>query len=301
MTVSIPLNPSATSINAVIDSKKFQCAWGSFSECYILVAEAPEGTQVAVFNVESAFHNVPIHPSARPFTAVWLGDKVHLDPCLNFRASLAPGIWGRIADAMVKILLHQGVEALLKWVDDFIFFRYPKRLAENKEYEYGYAEDIIWNTAEKLGWPWAPSKFLPFAFTFIYIGFLWDLSTREVSLPEAKKEKYTQKLERWTKGAKISLKDTESIIGTLNHVCIVVPQGRSRMPALYQFRGSFKAKESYTKHTISQTLHEDMEWWRETLSKSFIGIKIIKLMEPLNFNLMVDTLTSWGIGLTLDN
>ncbi len=44
-----------------------------------------------------------------------------------------------------------------------------------------------------------------------------------------------------------------------------------------------------------------MEWWRETLSKSFIGIKIIKLMEPLNFNLMVDTLTSWGIGLTLDN
>ncbi len=55
------------------------------------------------------------------------------------------------------------------------------------------------------------------------------------------------------------------------------------------------------KHTISQMLHKDMEWWRETLSKCFIGIKIIKPMEPLNFNLMVNALTSWGIGLTLDD
>ncbi|PBK90640.1 hypothetical protein ARMGADRAFT_892250, partial [Armillaria gallica] len=49
-----------------------------------------------------------------------------LDPCLNFGASPSPGVWGRIADAMVKILLSRGVEALLKWVDNFIFFRYPK-------------------------------------------------------------------------------------------------------------------------------------------------------------------------------
>ncbi len=116
---SIPLNPSETSINAVIDSKKFQCAWGTFLECYLLVAKAPEGTEVAVFDIKSAFCNVPTHPSVRPFTAVRLGDKIHLDPCLNFRASPAPGIWGCIADAMAKILINKGVEVLLKWVDDF--------------------------------------------------------------------------------------------------------------------------------------------------------------------------------------
>ncbi|KAK0439654.1 hypothetical protein EV421DRAFT_1695989, partial [Armillaria borealis] len=50
---------------------------------------------------------------------------VHLDPCLNFGASPSPGIWGRIADAMVRILLNEGVEALVKWVDDFVFFHFP--------------------------------------------------------------------------------------------------------------------------------------------------------------------------------
>ena len=59
------INPMHTSINTIIDSKKFQCAWGSFSECYLLVADAPVGTQAAVFDVEAAFRNIPIHPSAR--------------------------------------------------------------------------------------------------------------------------------------------------------------------------------------------------------------------------------------------
>ena len=99
------IDPSQTSINTIIDSKKFQCAWGSFSECYLLVADAPEGTQAAVFDVDSAFRNIPTHPSARPFLAIMIKGLIHLDHVLNFGASPSPGIFGRVADAMVKILL----------------------------------------------------------------------------------------------------------------------------------------------------------------------------------------------------
>jgi hypothetical protein len=55
----IIIDPTQTSINTVIDSKKFQCAWGSFSECYLLVADATEGTQAAIFDVDSAFRKSP--------------------------------------------------------------------------------------------------------------------------------------------------------------------------------------------------------------------------------------------------
>ncbi|KAF8334449.1 hypothetical protein F5887DRAFT_824186, partial [Amanita rubescens] len=51
--------------------------------------------------------------------------KVHLDNCLNFGASPCPGIWGRVADAMVRIFEKEGLDPLIKWVDDFAFFRYP--------------------------------------------------------------------------------------------------------------------------------------------------------------------------------
>lgn len=39
-------NPNVSSINSNIDSKRFQCTWGSFSKTWLLVADAPEGTQV---------------------------------------------------------------------------------------------------------------------------------------------------------------------------------------------------------------------------------------------------------------
>ncbi len=100
---------------------------------------------------------------------------------------------------------------------------------------------------------------------------------------------------------KILLEDTESIIGTLNHVCLMVPHGRTRMPTLYRFRSSFKTKEMYIKHTVSHSLQEDMAWWKETLAQDFVGVKIKMPTEPLNTILMVDASMSWGIGLILDD
>lgn len=297
----IPIDPEKTSINEVIDSKKFQCQWGTFSECYLLVAQAPPGTEAAVFDVEGAFRNVPTHPSVRAFTAILLGILIHLDGCLNFGAGPAPGIWGRIADAMVAILLAHGVEALIKWVDDFIFFRYPKGKAEDGSTIFSYDESLIWNVAKELGWPWSPSKFVPFATSFTYIGFLWSLANKTVELPEEKKMKYGKKLVPWAESPKMSLEAAESIIGTLNHVCMVVPQGRSRMTQFYRFRATFKETTSrFIQHKVTAELRLDVEWWRTELRKEFVGIECVQPKEPLSLSLMVDASTGWGMGFVLD-
>ena len=183
------IDPSHTSINTIIDSKKFQCAWGSFSECYLLVANAPEETQAAVFNVDTAFRNIPTHPSARPFLAVMIKGLIHLDHVLNFGASPSPGIFSRVADAMVRIFLHRGIEAVIKWVDYFIFLRYPSRRLSDGTYDFTYSSELIWDIADELGWPWAPAKFVDFTTLFNYIGFLWDLSAKVVELPEGQRKR----------------------------------------------------------------------------------------------------------------
>jgi hypothetical protein len=121
------IDPTQTSINTIINSKKFQCAWGSFSECYLQVADAPEGTQAVVFDVDAAFRNIPTHPSVHQFLAIMIKGLIHLDHVLNFGAFPSPTIFGRVADALVKILLKRGIGAVIKWVDDFIFIRYPSR------------------------------------------------------------------------------------------------------------------------------------------------------------------------------
>jgi hypothetical protein len=295
------IDPTETSINTVIDSKKFQCAWGSFSECYLLVADAPEGTEAAVFDVDAAFRNIPLHPSARRFLAIMIKGLIHLDHVLNFGASPAPAIFGRVADAMVRILLSRGIEAVIKWVDDFIFIRYPSCRSSDGTYGFTYSSTLIWNIAEELGWPWAPAKFVDFSTAFMYIGFWWDLSAKRVELPKKKKKKYLERISSWTHGSLHSMKEAERVIGTLNHVCLAVPEGRSRLVSLYKFRGGFKSDDSgEVKHKLSAGTSEDMAWWRERLQDEFVGMKIIRPPKPSDTKLFVDASTGWGIGMILD-
>ena len=295
------IDPTDTSINTVIDSKKFQCAWGSFSECYLLVADAPEGTQAAVFDVDAAFRNIPTHPSARPFMAIMIKGLIHLDHVLNFGASPSPGIFGRVADALVRIFLHRGIEAVIKWVDDFIFLRYPLRRLTDDIYEFSYSAKLVWDIADELGWPWAPAKFVDFATSFNYIGFWWDLDAKVVELPEEKKKKYLERISTWTYRSAHTLKEAETVIGTLNHVCLVVPEGRSRLVSLYKFRGGFKSSHaSEVRHKLSASTADDISWWKTRFQDKFLGIKILRPPEPLPNEVYVDASTSWGIGLVID-
>lgn len=204
---------------------------------------------------------------------------------------------------MVWILLHKGVDALLKWVDDFIFFRYPRSKNKDNTYNYSYDESLIWNIAKVLGWPWAPSKFIPFAFLFLYIGFLWSLTNKTVELPAAKKEKYIGRLAPWTTPrAKMSLEQTETIIGTLNHVSLVVPAGRAHLSSFYAFRATFQGPLARViPHTVSSTLRTDALWWTDVLSQEFVGLKIMRPPPVTELDLFGDASTSWGLGLIINN
>ncbi|KAF5373349.1 hypothetical protein D9615_007467 [Tricholomella constricta] len=202
-------NPLVPSVNSCINAKHFQCAWGTFSSCYLLVADAPEGTEACVFDVDSAFRNIPTRPIDRTATAIMLNGLIHLDGRLNFGICPAPGIFGLVADAIVWIYLHKGIDAVIKWVDDFIFFRYPKSRLPSGDPIFSYDESIIWSIASDLGWPWAKDKFVPFATSFTYIGFEWSLSLKSVRLPDAKRAKYLTKLAPWTIGSFVSLIATD--------------------------------------------------------------------------------------------
>ena len=131
----------------------------------------------------------------------------------------------------------------------------------NGAFQYLYTSDLVWRIAEELGWPWAPAKFVDFATAFMYIGFWWDLGAKKVELPEKKKAKYLERIIDWTQGSAHSAREAEKVIGTLNHVCLVVPEGRSRMVSLYKFRGGFKAGQfREVKHNLTAMVAKDMDW-----------------------------------------
>jgi hypothetical protein len=143
----------------------------------LLVTDAPPSAEVATLDVDAAFCCIPIRPNQQQNFVVHWRDQYWIDACTPFGPSSSPGVWGRIADCMSAIYLASGVVTLKKWVDDFAFFRFPKTTAPGCR-EYNYDLQDILQLAERLGWPWKPSKTKDFAPTFRYLGFAWDLDAK---------------------------------------------------------------------------------------------------------------------------
>ena len=105
----------------------------------------------------------------------------------------------------------------------------------------------------------------------------------------------------WILGSHHTAVETERLIGTLNHVCLVVPEGHSQLVSLYKFHSGFKINHaSEVRHKLSFQVADDIEWWRCHLQDKFVEMRIMCPPKPLDTKLFVDASTEWGIGLTLN-
>ena len=296
--LSFPRNdPTCQSVNSQINIDDFRCDWGTLNDIRAIVIDAPLGSEAATLDVNSAFRCCPILPSQqRNFIIRW-NDAFFIDHNAPFGATSAGGVFGRVADAKSAILASKGFGPSKNWVDDFVFFRFPISLDQNPP-SFSYSLSDIYALAIQLGWPWKESKTRPFATEFKYLGFLWDLSTKSVCIPEAKKLRYLSKLDSWVSGNKFSRKEAESVLGTLVHCSLALPDGRSRLPALSRFVASFNyLTSSFVRRSPNPSVISDISWWRTHLSSEFCGSLLSRPPNPSPVEFWVDASSSWGIGI----
>lgn len=299
--LSFPRNdPNTFSVNSEINSSEFPCEWGTFAQCFFLVAGAPVGTQVAVFNVDSAYRNIPITPAEQAHFCVSWSNQIYVDHCVAFGSASSAGLFGRVADAFVAIVKARGAQQVLKWVDDIIFFRYPINSAS--PFSYSYTSKLVFDTASYLGLPWSLPKFKDFASSFTYLGFLWDIPNRTVQIPPSKKEKFKSRCCPWSCGQKRTLREGQQLLGSLNHCCLVLRSSRTRLHSLRSFVCRFPPTASaFLSLPVPPQLAADIDWWKSAFDSPFLGSSIAIPPEPLPLPIFVDASTSWGIGILINS
>jgi hypothetical protein len=300
---SFPRNTqNQQSLNSLIDPDcMYESTWCGYTQAYLLFANAPPGTQVAVFDVAAAFRTIPIRPDQQVWTCLAWNGAIYIDPDHSFGGRSSSGNFGITGDAVSAIYLAKCIDDLLKWVNDFLFCRYPLPSSPTNMPIYSYDESLVWSIAEDLGWPWSPSKHFPFSTSFKYLGFQWDLVARTVTIGSDKCAKYLTRLAPWVQGARFTKVEVQKLIGTLNHCSVVLIEGRSHLPSLYQLVGTFKANANvFITHSINPRILEDVQWWRSQLSLPWCGTYIRKIPEPSLSQIFVDASTSWGIGFVWD-
>ena len=296
--LSFPRNdPKFSSVNDQINLDEFRCDWGTFNEVRNIVINAPTNSEAATLDVDAAFRCCPITPSQQRNFVIHWNDAFYIDHNAPFGATSAGGVFGRIADAKSAILASKHLGPSKNWVDDFVFFRFPI-LSDSSPPSFSYSLSDIYDLASLLGWPWKLSKTRPFAPEFKYLGFVWSLSTKTVQIPLDKKLRYLSKLEPWLRTQKFSRKDAESILGTLVHCSLALPEGRSRLPAISRFATSFNYTPSpFTQKTPTPGVLSDIKWWYTQLSADFCGSSLSKPPDIAPIEFWVDASSSWGIGI----
>lgn len=298
---SFPRNdPHHDSVNSEIDLDAFSCDWGTFSEVVLLVIDAPPGTEGATLDVDAAFRCCPIAPSQqRHFIVGWQG-QFYIDHNTPFGASSSSGVWGHLADALAAIFAARNIGPLKKWVDDFLFLRYPTEPSANV-LSFSYDLSTLYAATEEFGWPWKHSKTRPFTTSFTYLGFLWDLPAKTVEITPIKKTRYLEKLTTWRSKHNVSRKEAESMLGTLSHCTFALPDGRSRLPALSRFTASFShATSEFSRRTPNSSVLADIEWWSIALSQPFCGSRLVRPPSMSPIEIWVDASSTWGIGVVFD-
>lgn len=121
-------NTPTPSVNSFLNSDDFPCTWGTFRTISTLIRNLPTGAQAAVRDISEAYRIIPLHESQWAGVVVRISNQPEqfaLNTCNSFGCTTAGGLFGLFGDALADILRARGVGPILKWVDDFIFFRIP--------------------------------------------------------------------------------------------------------------------------------------------------------------------------------
>ena len=86
-----------------------------------MVSRLGRGALTAKFDVETAYRNIPVHPSDRFLLGMKWQEFYYVDLTLPFGLRSAPYIFNSVADMVEWILVHSyEVSDLLHYLDDFI-------------------------------------------------------------------------------------------------------------------------------------------------------------------------------------
>lgn len=153
-----------------------------------------------------------------------------MDHNIPFSLTSTSGLQGEVADTTIDIQEHLDVTAVVKLVNNFDVFHFPKPqgtflgISNDISYSYGYNLSSIKALIAPLGIPWHKNKGQELADTFAYLSFHWDLPNKTISLPDHKHKKYLLKLSSFIcscKSAQVFKPQAESIISTLSHITFI--------------------------------------------------------------------------------
>ena len=254
----------STSINHSISKDDFSLQFITIDDAIEGIKQFGSGCFLAKTDTESAFRLVPIHPDDYELLGMCWEGKYYYDKVLPFGLRSAPSIFNRLSDALEWILLHKcNISFVCHILDDFLLIEPPAgTLPLNRVCQQSLPKMV--STFENIRIPIAPGKTQGPSQVLEFLGILLDTINMKASLPPEKIERLHAIFEQFQHRRSCTLKKLQSLIGTLNFACKVVPPGRPFLQRIIALTRNIKKPHHHIK--LNSGFFQDLEMWKKFIS-----------------------------------
>lgn len=281
--------PEGSSVNDGISKEFASVQYSSVDDAIKLIKKAGTSCFLAKTDIKSAFRIIPVHPNDYHLLGFKWRGCFYYDKCLPMGCSSSCSIFETLSHALQWAAMDRGADNIVHILDDFLF------ISKSKAKCFDDITSFI-DLCNQLGVPIAHEKTMGPASTLTFAGIELDTSLSEARLPPDKLIKCRTLLRSFLRKKSVTLLELQSLIGTLNYACIVVPPGRTFLRRLIDLSKHVHHPHHHIR--IKLEAKADIHTWLEFLD-SYNGRSFFlddKWLTSDTINLYTDAAASKGFG-----
>lgn len=196
------------------------------------------GCWYAKLDLSNCFLSFPLHPSALPHFIFRFEGQLYQFTRLPFGLSTAPRICTELLSVVAYYLHHHGVEALIRYLDDFLFIN-------KDEHSSRLALELAQRAFDTFGLVVNPDKTEGPAQRLTFLGIAFDSIACTLSCTAERVEELLHLLSDSVKSSRVLLTDLATLIGKLQFASQVLPGFR---PFIHGLQALYNARDASIRH-----------------------------------------------------
>ena len=251
------------SINSFIEKDDFSLQYIKIDDAIAALIRLGRGTYLAKTDIESAFRQFPVHPEDWELLGMYWNNSYYFDKVLPFGLRSAPYIFNQLSDALEWILLNMCFISYVGHIlDDFLIME-PPTLAGLPSQACQTSLSSMLLTFNTLGVPIAEHKTEGPSLIIEFLGIILDSQKMEARLPPDKLNRLSIELDAWHIKKSATLQELQSLIGTLNFACKVIPPGRAFLQRIINLTRGVPKPHHHIR--LTNGFREDVKMWQNFL------------------------------------
>lgn len=255
--------PQGSGINDFIDPLHCSVKYTSFDNVIEMISNLGRGAEIGVLDIKSAFRLLRVHPGDFDLLGFKFDNKYYIDKCLVMGSSISCKIF-EMFSTFLHWLVEQksGLKTLDHYLDDFIFAG-KERSNHCKELMNCFSD-----TCMELGIPIAEDKSVGPVTVLTFLGLEINTDEMLIKIPQNKLDALKEMLEKFLFLKRVTLKDLQSLVGSLNFFGKAIRCARAFNRRFYDLTKHAKKPHHFIK--LNEETKEDIRMWL-TFLKSFNG------------------------------